>query len=81
MLYWLTRSSISPDEAPQLVVPANVGVTAATVRSELVVLATALNAGVPASSVRYIFNANGTATSDFIQVCQNPAVTEDRYTD
>ena len=44
----------------------NVGVTADTVRSELVALATALNAGV--KNARVYCNANGTATSDLIQV-------------
>ena len=48
--------------------PANVGVAAGTVRAELVALATVLNAGVPPGSVSYINNANGSVTSDFIQV-------------
>lgn len=49
-----------------MTVEANVGVTADTVRSELVVLATALSAGVKDAHV--YCNANGTATSDFNQV-------------
>lgn len=48
--------------------PINVGVTAETVRLELVALATALNADVPQGSDSYIVNNNGTVTSDFIQV-------------
>jgi hypothetical protein len=47
-------------------VEVNVGVTADTVRAELVSLATVLNAGVKNPHV--YCNANGTATSDFIQV-------------
>ena len=53
-----------------MTVPINVGVTADTIRQELVVLATVLNAGVPAGSDTYICNANGTVTSDFIQTDQ-----------
>ena len=49
-----------------MTVEINVGVTAGTVRAELVVLATALNADVKNPHV--FCNANGTATSDFIQV-------------
>lgn len=48
--------------------PVNVGFTAETVRAELVLLATLLNAGVPQGSDSYIVNSNGTVTSDFIQV-------------
>jgi hypothetical protein len=43
----------------------NAGVTAAGVRTELVALATALDAGVEDAQV--FCNSNGTATSDFIQ--------------
>lgn len=39
------------------------------VRTELVVLATALDAHVPPESIHFINNGNGTVTSDFIQVC------------
>lgn len=49
-----------------MTVEVNVGVTADTVRAELVSLATVLNAGVKNPHV--YCNANGTATSDFIQV-------------
>ena len=51
--------------------PVNVGVTAATVRVDLVALATAINANVPGGETAgtdYIVNANGTVTSDFVQV-------------
>lgn len=48
--------------------PVNVGFTAETVRAELVLLATLLDADVPQGSDSYIVNANGTVTSDFIQV-------------
>lgn len=44
----------------------NAGVTAAGVRTELVALATALNAGVEDAHV-FCDNNNGTATSDYIQ--------------
>ena len=50
-----------------MTVPINVGVTADTVRAELVILATALNAGVPQGSDKYQVNANNTVTVDFIQ--------------
>lgn len=56
-----------PDEANAVAVPVNVGVTAETVRSELVVLATALNAGVPEGSDHYTVNPNNTVTVDYIQ--------------
>lgn len=45
----------------------NVGVTAGTVRAELVALATALNADVPQGSDSYQVNANNTVTVDYIQ--------------
>lgn len=66
--------------------PINVGVTADTVRQELVVLATVLNAGVPPNSVSYTNNANGSVTVDFIQVyrClipENHCLTNDIKTD
>lgn len=48
--------------------PVNVGVTAGTVRLELVTLATVLNAGVPQGSDSYINNANGSVTVDYLQV-------------
>lgn len=57
-----------PNELPEVTLEVNVGVTAETVRLELVALATALDAGVPKNSVHFINNANGTVTSDFIQV-------------
>ena len=59
--------------------PVNVGVTADTVRSELVGLATVLNAGVPAGSVQYIDNTNGTVTSDFVQVSHSFDVLKPLY--
>lgn len=56
-----------PNELNAATVPINVGVTADTVRTELVVLATALNAGVPQGSDSYTCNANGTVTVDYVQ--------------
>ncbi|KAF2482868.1 hypothetical protein BDY17DRAFT_309974 [Neohortaea acidophila] len=48
--------------------PINVGVTAETVRAELVGLATVLFASVPGPNhATYINNANGSVTADFIQ--------------
>lgn len=51
--------------------PINTGVTADTVRAELVLLATVLDAGVPEGSDSYIVNQNGTVTADFIQVSRS----------
>lgn len=51
--------------------PVNVGVTADTVRAELVALGTALDAGVPGgpdNGANYTINPNSTVTVDFIQV-------------
>lgn len=58
----------SPNELPDVTLKINVGFSAETVRTELVLLATALDAGVPPSSIHFINNGNGTVTSDFIQV-------------
>jgi hypothetical protein len=44
-----------------------VGVTAETIRKELVVLATALDAGVPQGSDQYTVSSNDTVTVDYIQ--------------
>ena len=63
-----------PAELGTQLPPVNVGVTATTVRLELVGLATVLDAGVPQGSDSYIVNSNGTVTSDFIQVSQSPAM-------
>ena len=56
-----------PDELGVTLPPINVGVTAGTVRAELVALGTALNAKVPGGA-RYVQNADGTVTANFIQV-------------
>ena len=64
---WLTSKRPRPSEADNLAIPVNVGITAETVRQELVVLAIALNAGVPQGSDHYLVNANGTVTVDYIQ--------------
>ena len=56
-----------PDELGVTLPPINVGVTAGTVRAELVALGTALNARVPGGA-RYVQNADGTVTANFIQV-------------
>lgn len=63
-------TSCSPAELGGTVTlpPVNVGITADTVRLELVALATILNAGVPQGSGSYINNANGSVTVDYIQV-------------
>ena len=52
--------------------PVNVGLTADTVRAELVALGTVLDAKVPGGPVNganYTVNPNSTVTVDFIQVC------------
>ncbi|KAK4499754.1 hypothetical protein PRZ48_007940 [Zasmidium cellare] len=61
--FYVTPSELGGVTLP----PINVGITADTVRGELVALATILNAGVPQGSDSYIVNPNGTVTSDFIQ--------------
>jgi len=62
-----TDAPFRPAEANTAVVPANVGVTASSVRALLVVLATVLDADVPQGSDNYLVNANNTVTVDFIQ--------------
>ncbi|EMC95532.1 hypothetical protein BAUCODRAFT_492943 [Baudoinia panamericana UAMH 10762] len=57
----------SPNEANAVTVPVNAGVTADTVRQELVILATVMNAGVPQGFDKYMCNANGTVTVDYVQ--------------
>ncbi|KAL8805681.1 MAG: hypothetical protein Q9182_001825 [Xanthomendoza sp. 2 TL-2023] len=61
---------ITPDEFNgRVTLPSvNAGLTADTVRVELVALATALDSGVPAQSVRYTDNRNGSVTVDYVQV-------------
>ena len=59
----------SPSELGVTLPPVNVGVTADTVRDELVVLGTVLNAAVPASSVSYSpLASDGSVTVTFVQV-------------
>ena len=62
-----------PQELGVALPPINVGVAADIIRAELVALATALNAKVPGgetAGTKYIVNANGTVTSDFVLVSQ-----------
>ncbi|KAK4968344.1 hypothetical protein LTR42_009627 [Elasticomyces elasticus] len=60
--------SLRPNEANAVTLPpVNVGVTADTVRAELVILATAINAGVPVGSDKYQVNSNNTVTVDYVQ--------------
>lgn len=61
----LTRASSNEIEAASI--PVTVGITAETLRLELVLLATALNAGVPMGSDNYTSNANRTVTVDSVQ--------------
>ncbi|KAK5696074.1 hypothetical protein LTR97_008494 [Elasticomyces elasticus] len=59
---------ITPNEVNAVTLPpVNVGVTADTVRAELVILATAINAGVPVGSDKYQVNSNNTVTVDYVQ--------------
>ena len=59
---------ITPSELGITLPPVNVGVTAGTVRTELVALGTALGAAVPGNKATYIQNSDGSVTSNFIQV-------------
>lgn len=59
---------ITPSELGVTLPPVNVGVTAGTVRTELVALGTALGAAVPGNKATYIDNGDGSVTSNFIQV-------------
>ncbi|KAI1357764.1 hypothetical protein F5Y08DRAFT_323443 [Xylaria arbuscula] len=62
---------VTPSELGVALPPINVGLTADTVRTELVILGAVLNANVPAHSVHYINNSNGSVTVDFIQIDSN----------